>query len=159
MTTQPGYDYQPIPGNPHGDPDPSRDYDDAHTTEEIEATYARVYRQRLALEGGNIDAGDRLPHVIHMNLLGDLRLAHCRKQREMNGHSPLRPGSTLEGKTRAPKASVATADPDATVISCAVCGEAKPPTKFPTVSGKPGVRELTCRECKKNGHPNAGAGK
>lgn len=156
MTTDAAtHEYVPKKGNPYNDPEPSSDYDDAHTTEEIEATYARLYRERLAERGENIDAGDRLTHEEHMAMLGDLRLAHCRKYREMAGHQPLRPGSTLEGKVRAPRAQVATADPSAPTIACAVCAEVKPATKFPTVSGRPGVRELTCRDCKKNGHPGA----
>lgn len=146
-------------GNPYGDPEPSSDFDGVHTTDEIEARYQELYRTKLAAYGGNIEAGDRLPHKEHMDLLGDLRLAHCRKYREMHGHQPLRPGSTLEGKVRAAREAAPTAAPDAVTIACAVCAETKPATKFPTVSGKPGVRELTCRECKKNGHPNAGAGK
>lgn len=143
-------------GNPYGDPEPSSVYDNAHTSEEIEATYAAHYVTLLAADGGVIDAGDRLPHDVHMDLLGDLRLAHCRKYREMAGGQPLRPGSTLEGKTRAPKAAVETADPDAKTIACRVCAEVKPVTKFPTISGKPGVRELTCRECKKTRRPDGG---
>ena len=144
-------------GNPYGDPEPSAAFDGVHTTDEIEARYKALYRERLAAHGGVIDAGDRLPHADHMALLGDLRLAHCRKYREMAGHQPLRPGSTLEGKVRAPKAEVTAAPTDAVTIACAVCAEVKPATKFPTISGKPGVREMTCRECKKSGHPNAGA--
>jgi formylmethanofuran dehydrogenase subunit E len=31
---------------------------------------------------------------------------------------------------------------------CVECGESKPENKFPTISGKPGVRETTCRDCK-----------
>lgn len=133
------------------DPNPSSAYDDCHTTEEIEARYKDLYAEELAkADASGVDvAWDRLPHGRHMELLADLRLAHCRKIREMNGLSPLRPGSPFTGKVRQPKAQVATAPEGAETFACAVCAETKPATKFPTISGRPGVREATCRDCKR----------
>lgn len=128
-------------------PEPSPAFDGVHTTEEIEARYQQVYRERLAAL--KLPDGEHLPHPEHMDLLGDLRLAHLRKYREMHGQQPLRPGSTLEGKARPQRASVDVAPEGVETITCAVCTEELPATKFPTVSGRPGVRESTCRACKK----------
>lgn len=38
--------------------------------------------------------------------------------------------------------------PDLLEALCSVCHAVKPFTKFPTVSGRPGVRDHRCRECR-----------
>lgn len=146
------------------DPEPTEVYDDCHTIEDIDARYKELFRSKCDDLGVNHRS---LPIGPHDALMEDRRRACCRYYRERDGAQEPREGSPLHRTTRratpddpaqprAPRrrsrsSANAVVVGDAETMVCEGCGEELPIKKFPTVKGKPGARETTCRECKKAG--------
>lgn len=118
---------------------PSPAYDDCRTVEQANIRYKELFaKHNVETKGMNRGAWSEL--------LEDHRRALLRI---LHGNS-----SDTEDHPRRQRVQVVRPtehDDGSMTIVCAKCGEEKPTKKFPTLSGKPGVREGTCRECKKKG--------
>ena len=55
------------------------------------------------------------------------------------------PTASAEATPKPAKTVVPAGD---TITCVGACGETKPVSKFPTITGKPGVRGTTCRACR-----------
>lgn len=122
------------------EPQPSAAYDNANTREEIAAVNRAQHD--AARKRTKTPKGETLPRAEWEFLGEDHRRATARLV-------AFRPRARVETVR---VAGVTITRPKAErvvgVLVCVTCGEEKPETKFPTMSGKPGVREHTCRECK-----------
>lgn len=122
------------------EPQPSKAYDNADTPEAIAAVNRAEHA--AARKRTRTPNGHTLPSDVWQFLAEDHRRAWARYvafhrprtrliTERIGGVTVSRPYVAKERET----------------LVCASCGEPKPENKFPTLSGKPGVRGTTCRDC------------
>lgn len=105
------------------------------------------YKEQFAaaLEAHGVTNGWDLPAGVMTKLQEDHRRALCRASDTFR--RPRGEPRTTTAAVRLEAVRPSEAPDGSMTITCRVCDEAKPTNKFPTLSGKPGVRGDVCRAC------------
>lgn len=126
---------------PRASDDPPADYSPDMTAHDIDATYRRLFDEAVEAHAG----GDpfALADDIRHELQAGNRLAHARRVAIRDGHHRAPDERGVRRTTTGVEL------PDDGSMECDTCEDELPARKFPTISGKPGLRGTTCRACKK----------